>query len=318
MSSDKEVKLAKLCIATCTRGRPEMLLRMLSSFENLHQPVEVELIALVVENDKVSSLRDIVTEKSTQLEFPVHYYWENRLGIPIARNRCLHEAKALGATHVIFIDDKERAHENWVTEYWQFAKACKKNGKGEVFIEGKVQSIMPDGIPRYMCEFFQREVRPTGATILTCTTANVWMPLRLVEQYALSFDESDPFAGGTDTKLFSQAKQCGMSLFYCAEALVYEEIPAERFNWRWLAKRRFRCGATDGELQVFDRNHPRVAYIVKRALAVLSNALKCLVYGLLLQRKKSLKYYLKSYRKAGELMGAKGHRVQSYQSVDGN
>lgn len=318
MIKEQVVTHPRLCIATCTRGRPEMLLRMLSSFESLHQPEGVELIALVVENDTVSSLASVVSEKSAQLKFPLHYCWEERLGIPIARNRCLQEAKALGATHVIFIDDKERAHENWIAEYWRFAQSRKDNGEGEVFVEGQVQSIMPAGIPSYMTEFFQREVRQTGANILACTTANVWMPLSLVEQYALSFDESDPFAGGTDTKLFTQAREAGAALYYCAEALVYEDLPAERFNWSWLAKRRFRCGVTDGELQVFDRSHSRAKYLFKRMWSVFLNGLKSAVYGLLLQRKKSLKYYLKSYRKAGELMGAQGHRVQSYQSVDGN
>ena len=51
MIKEQVVTHPRLCIATCTRGRPEMLLRMLSSFESLHQPEGVELIALVVEND---------------------------------------------------------------------------------------------------------------------------------------------------------------------------------------------------------------------------------------------------------------------------
>jgi len=234
------------------------------------------------------------------------------MGIPIARNRCLAEAKSLGASHVVFIDDKERADAQWLQAF----KSLSETFETPVFIEGRVDSIMPAGSPEYMHAFFQREVRADGAAIQTCTTANVWMPLELVERFSLAFDESDPFAGGTDTKLFTHARAQGAALHYAAKAVVYEELPLERFNWQWLAQRRFRCGVTDGELQAFETGLARAQYQLKRLVGVLSNGVKALLFKAF-SRQKALKYTLKTYRKAGELMGARGHRVQSYKSVDG-
>ena len=299
-----------LCVCVCTRQRPNMLRKLIDSYTQLNVPNEATVSLEVIENDNAQHCKAIVEQFSAN---SVHYHHEPRLGIPFARNRSVQAAIDKNADYLAFVDDDEWFTESWLTELWTYASS---QPQGTV-IQGSVVSVLPEGTPEYFLPFFQRKELETGSELHMCRTNNVLVPVSVFKEHQLKFDESRPFAGGTDSKLFREAKALGVPLIYCAEAVVFENVPLERLSYRWLSKRYFRVGLTMGEHLDIGSQSARVLHTIKKTAAFLKYSLKSTLYLALQKKQKHLKSWLKGCQKLGEGLGPWGVKVDSYRNVQG-
>ena len=77
---------------------------------------------LVVDNDATPSSAHVVEAVASSCPFRIHYYHEPRRGIPMARNRVLESASAIGADWLAFFDDDQRAFPDTVEKLLFVAK----------------------------------------------------------------------------------------------------------------------------------------------------------------------------------------------------
>ena len=288
-----------------------MLTNLLRSFETLKPLEGVEVQIDIVENHTEKNLEALIADLAPSLPFKVTHHWQPRLGIPIARNHALRVAKAAGATHIIFIDDDERVDELWLRELWDAYLQYSE----DTVILGTVISAFESSENEHLHHMLQRKIRPTGYALDTCATNNVIVHIETLDQHQLKFDESRPLAGGTDSQLFRKARLLKIPMFYSAEAIVYEDIPAARVNMRWISRRNFRVGLTYGEYK--KEQSSGWSFPINRLRALLKHSLKALIHLIAYNPEKLRKRWIKVCLASGQILGFFRVRIDSYKDING-
>ena len=302
-----------VCISVCTRQRPNMLTRLIESFFTLRIPPGIRVNLEVVENDTEQRSKELVESFSSSHDRRVSYHFEPNLGIPLARNRCIREAAALGASFIAFVDDDEWFTPDWLENIWQHSQKHDHNA----VIQGIVISCLDDDSPAIYQRFFQRPTPEHGSPRNRCFTYNLLMPMTIFEQFSNRFDESRPLAGGTDSKLFRELHVLGVPMYNCVDAVMYERVPRSRANLRWLSKRFFRIGLTLG-------HHREVSNSIHRFLQFINVFLRASKYGVKslfyysFKRQKGLKCYFKCMKLLGVSFGLYRVQINSYSKIQGD
>ena len=297
-----------ICICTCRR--PEQLHRALSSLGEIQLPEGTRVSVTIVDNDPAQQGEPVVESLSSSFPLPIHYCFEPSRGIPFARNRCLDEAQAKGADYLIFIDDDEWVQPDWLVRLYEYAREL---GGGTV-VCGTVISELPASAPDYFSMFFSRKKRRTGERLPYCATNNVLIPLAEVRRLGLRFDEKRPFAGGEDVMFFTEATTRGVSIFHCAEAVVYEDVPESRATIRWLSQRKYSVGITLAKQKLFAGRTRSGIFVSAVAQLVLAS----LVCGLTLfgSGRMRSRSWLRMCRSAGIACGVFGGESQFYRVAE--
>ena len=123
--------VSKIVISACTYQRPQGLKELFASLKTIKIPDDVSLSIRIIDNEPVPAAKDLVDECAKDMPCPVHYAHEKEGGISIARNRALVEA--IDDDFLVFVDDDETVHEDWLTELWE----CQKCNQGQ-FVQGPV------------------------------------------------------------------------------------------------------------------------------------------------------------------------------------
>jgi len=303
---------AIISISICTRQRPQMLATLLRSIENVVYPTGVKVTIDVIENNPEKQLTAVIQEASKKINVEVSHHWVPTLGIPIARNAALKIARESGATHIIFIDDDERVDSYWLENIWQtYLRFDEKS-----VIQGAVIPSIQTTKNEHLHQYFQRPIKSTGDRLETGATNNVIIQLKTLEDHDLTFDESRPLAGGTDSKLFSKALSLGIPIRYCAEAIVYEDIPKERVTVSWLGKRHFRIGLTLGQRK--KKEGMGLSYATWQMREAFRNVFRAISGLITFKRPKFDKRWLRACKAAGKTLGYFNVTVDSYKKIDGD
>ncbi|MEW5248368.1 glycosyltransferase family 2 protein [Microbulbifer discodermiae] len=301
-----------LCVCVCTCKRPKSLRGALQSLGALQLPPDVRVAVTVVDNDPEGQAgRAVVESLAGEFPLPLECILEPRRGIPYARNRCIHAASAKNADYLIFIDDDEWVAPDWLTRLYGYARFL----GGSAVVSGSVISQLPAAAPEYYSMFFSRRRRKTGERLTYCATNNVLVPMGIVEELGLRFDERDPFAGGEDVMFFTEASTKGVEIVHCAEATVYEAVPVGRANLRWLSRRKFSVGVTLAKQKlVCGRSR---AGVLASALFQLLTACASLPFAMVTGRRLGSRAWLRLCRSTGMACGVFGVRPQFYRVVEG-
>ncbi|GAA5525160.1 hypothetical protein Maes01_01725 [Microbulbifer aestuariivivens] len=295
--------LLDICICTCRR--PEQLRRTLMSLSRMNLPDAVGLSVTVVDNDSSQGASRTVEDLQATFPFPIRYVVESRPGIPLARNRCLDEAKAKGVDYLVFIDDDEWVDSGWLVNLYSYAQ---KVG-GNSVVSGPVISCLPVSSPEYYQVFFCRKKGTTGELMPYCATNNVLIPSFLYSEMGLRFDERNPYAGGTDVMFFTEARSRGVEIRRCVEAVVYEDVPEHRATLTWLSKRKYSVGITLARQKLYaGRNRSQ---LMGSAVTQFVVASLTLLVGLPFRRLRT-RSWLRACRSAGMACGVLGAESQFY------
>lgn len=189
---------------------------------------------LVVDNDPGGSAGSVVSDYGDDR---VVYAHEPEPGIATARNRALKQAQ--DADLLVFIDDDEIPVADWL------ANLLKTYGEyRSVGVVGNVlrdYEIDPD--PWILAgRYFDRDPIETGVRVHAAGTGNLMLDLNQVRDFGVWFDPVFGLSGGSDTLFTRQLVRAGGELVWCADAPVYEQIPANRLTRKWVVTRAYRIG----------------------------------------------------------------------------
>jgi len=228
-------------ICVCTFRRPHLAdtLRSLAQLR-INPGWRVNLI--IADNDDTASARELAESAARDTGLAYTYIHAPARNISIARNACLN--KATGDL-VAFIDDDEL-----VTPEWLEAMVTAYEQKNADVVLGPVRAEYAADCPEWMRKADVHSTRPSwvNGKIITGYTSNVLFNRTAKSIAGLRFRADLGRTGGEDTVFFSTICKAGGRITYAPEALVTEEVPANRANLSWLFRRRYRSGQTHGLL----------------------------------------------------------------------
>src|SRR6056297_2834447 len=107
-----------VCITTCNR---DMGLKMCLHALMAMDPIDFPWDIIVVDNFCSQSTKVVCDSFNTASEIAVYYFEEQQKGIPFARNKALKQARELSSDAVLFIDDDEYPHKEWLKTIVNYA-----------------------------------------------------------------------------------------------------------------------------------------------------------------------------------------------------
>lgn len=231
----------KVAVGVCTFGRPDGLARLLDHLELIERPAGVDAVdVLVVDDDPAGTAGSVCADRRVAGRV-ITYVAHGSRNIASARNAVLDRSDGYDA--VVFIDDDERPEPGWLAAL----VACQRRFDCDVVI-GPVIGALPERAPRWMAPHFAIEIGSDGDVLDEGITGNALIKSSTLTQHGFRFAESLGRSGGEDQLFFRQFAAAGLDIRYAAEALVHEDVPAERARIAYLLRRSFRTGNTLGLL----------------------------------------------------------------------
>ncbi|THF73663.1 glycosyltransferase [Cohnella fermenti] len=225
-------------VAICTHNRADDLREALFSLlgQRTAEPFEV----IVVDNGSTDRTAQTVLEFQRLAGIPVRYVYEERLGLSVARNRAIREAKG---EFILFLDDDAIASDGWVAGivavFGRDPRIGCVGGKIEPAWEGEAPAwLPPENRSLYTILDYSDEVAemqgaiPFGANVafrrvVFETMAPFREDLGRVGSNLLSSEESE---------LIDRIRS-EHSVYYTPHASVLHKIPRSRMNRKWLLRR---------------------------------------------------------------------------------
>jgi len=231
-------------VAALAYKRPDLLETLLTAFAGLRPPKGARAVFLIVDNDDAGSARATV-EAARRVLPGLRYVIEGRKGIPVARNRALDEALAIGADALCFIDDDEYPDVAWLDNL----VACWKS-TGLQLIGGPVvvapapaganawQRFINDSLAARAVRRNRSTARAAAAGRRFTVVTNNWLcDLAWQRGAGVRFDERLLVSGGSDTAFFRAARLAGCRTGWCPEAVVLETSLPERLSMAYQFRR---------------------------------------------------------------------------------
>ncbi|WP_293287344.1 glycosyltransferase [Oricola sp.] len=260
-------------MAVLTHRRPKGLDRLLSSFDTLTRPDCGRLAILVVDNDLNESARDVSLARRTGFA-KIHYVCEPRRGIPVARNRALDEAQAMGADVLCFIDDDEYPDSQWLTnlvDCWKKTEAHLIGGPVEVTPLSDRAGTWARFVNASLVGRMRRKNRRTARAAecgrpFTVVTNNWLCDLGWQRRNGVRFDEKLLFSGGSDTAFHRDVKAAGGRIAWCPTARVHETMAPCRLSFPY----QFRRAAAQSITNFRIKNRKVSSTVVLRTVTIAS------------------------------------------------
>jgi succinoglycan biosynthesis protein ExoM len=216
--------------------RPELLTRALRGCL-AQRGVDFPFEIVVVDNDPAGSAEPAVREIAAEASAPIRYVHEPRPGISHARNTGV---AAAAGRDLVFLDDDEEPAPEWLASF-----VATIRNSGADLVVGPVY-------PRFAAgdaDAYRRRKYTRDADVPTGTRLAQWAGIgNTILDKSRCFAGDEPFdpvlglTGGEDTVFLHQLLSAGRTLVWCAEAAVYETVPADRLDPKYLLRRAFRGG----------------------------------------------------------------------------
>lgn len=296
-SADEKSALASrphICVCVCTFKRPALLADLLTGLLSQKTDALFSFSVVVVDNDSRESGRETVERFQCNHPGIIQYFIEPTQNIALARNRGV--AHATGNL-VAFIDDDEVPPEGWLLSLYG------------ALIKFKADGVLGPVKPRYdvapsewalKAGIFDRPNSQDYQTGLVLHWGQTGTGNVLMQRSALELIDG-PFrrefgSGGEDIDFFRRLMDQGNVFVWCAEAVAYETVPAERTQIYFQLKRALLRGKAS--LRTPSGN----------PFGILKSLAACVVYTLFLPfslvvgRHVFLKYLVKNCDHLGKLL----------------
>ncbi|MHA6480434.1 glycosyltransferase [Paenibacillus sp. strain BS8-2] len=226
-------------VAICTHNRAEDVREAL--FSLLQQSFAGAYEVIVVDNRSTDNTRQVVQEVGRMTNIPILYVYEERLGLSVARNRAIREAKG---DYILFLDDDAAASKNWIEGIVSVFESDPRigcvGGKIEPAWEGAEPTwLLPENRTLYTILDYSQEIVemkkpaiPFGANVAFRKSV---------------FDTLKPFRedlGRVGSNLLSSEEaelidriRSRYTVYYTPHAWVRHKIPRSRVSRKWLLRR---------------------------------------------------------------------------------
>lgn len=233
----------KLTVAIVTKDRAEQLRTCLGSL--IPQAKFIKEL-LIIDNASSDSTRRVA--ESFKAKLPLKYVYEEKIGIPDARNRALKEARG---RIIAFIDDDCIAGENWVNE---MIKAHKDN-PNVAAVMGYSQFIPDSVFSRVTHKGYDSWIRnntDSRRNIYILDTKNISLKKNLCE--GVFFDTT--FTRGSDVDFGEQLLKRRKRIKFHRDAVVYAGV---RANLKGFLAKNYAVGISQARHEFkWGRNSERV------------------------------------------------------------
>lgn len=227
-----------MLISCCinTYKRPTLLKKLLKSLESQKLDLNWALEIIIVDNDELEEGKTVVDDFKRTSNLNIKYYTQPVKNISITRNKGVEMATG---SVIMFIDDDGYADSNWIFE--MFHCMIKYDADG---VFGTVLPYFDEGVPEVYIKggFFDRPIQNSGEISKYKRTTNCLIKKEILDKIEGPFDPKDGLTGGEDSNLFEKTQINGAKLVFCKEGIVYDHVPFNRANLKWLLQRRFRTG----------------------------------------------------------------------------
>ncbi|MEV5027119.1 glycosyltransferase [Paenibacillus sp. LPE1-1-1.1] len=229
----------KATVAICTHNRAEDVREALLSLlrQNFTDAFEV----IVVDNRSTDNTKQVVQEVNQMTSIPIIYVYEERLGLSVARNRAIREAKG---EYVLFLDDDAMASKEWISGIVSLFETDPRigcvGGRIEPAWEGAEPTwLLPENRTLYTILDYSNEIVemkkpaiPFGANVaFRKSVFNSLKPFRedlgRVGSNLLSSEEAE---------LIDRIRS-RYTVYYTPHAWVRHKIPHSRVSRKWLLRR---------------------------------------------------------------------------------
>ena len=214
-----------VCIAICSRQRPRLLARALTTLSQLNFPENVDVTFLVVENNETPSYTPLIAEMRGKM--PLQYELEPTAGLTYARNKAIETVHALGADWMGCVDDDQLIDPDWLVH---MVAATNRYAETAMFVGQWRRTELP-GTPTWLPKGKQgKRTRQTGAILIDGAGGNTFIRSDVFapDGMALRYDHVYRFLGGEDTDFSLQYRAKGGIIRHVDEAITSEDIPVER------------------------------------------------------------------------------------------
>ena len=187
---------------------------------------------VVVDNDRMQSARDTVTQYASVSSLKILYCVEPEQNIALARNKALEKSEG---DLIAFMDDDEYPAKNWLCNLFKAYQAYRVDG-----VLGPVRPYFEHDPPQWALKgkFFDRPTYDTGYKMdwTETRTGNVLFARRILGGMTEVF-KPEFGTGSEDIDFFRRMMEGGFVFVWCNEAEVYELVPANRCSVKYLLHR---------------------------------------------------------------------------------
>lgn len=226
----------KIAICIPTYKRPEKLRRLVMSIAacrfNAAYIRDVNII--IGDNDSGMTAESIVIdlkESLNQISTIKYVYFPDK-GLSNVRNELLKQAFSLNPDFLVFIDDDEYVTPEWLNELVKTII-----GKKGDMVMGPVISLNGNKVSRFILCWIDRPVYSNNTKLNFIRTGNLIINAKSLLEKNIWFDTRFNATGGEDSYFGIQMIKKGATVYWAAEAIVYEPVPDDRATLLWLMKR---------------------------------------------------------------------------------
>jgi succinoglycan biosynthesis protein ExoM len=246
------VRSVSIVVPTLRREErlPDLIERLFAQQKCRHLSFEI----VIADNCPNESARPIVVKLQRKYGGRLRYVTEPQPGVSFVRNAAL---EAANGRLIAFIDDDEIPSGTWLAELVH----CRQQYGADVVL-GPVYPVfeVPQAgeDPFFRESFTQTSERATGAVVEPMSllrmlfrpgacyrimaTNNALVDVNVLDRSGPTFEPALTHLGGEDIVFFHNLYLAGRKIVWSRDAAVYEYIPAERSELRYLLERRFRNG----------------------------------------------------------------------------
>lgn len=225
----------KIAICICTYRRPEGLTHLLTKLQSLETTDDVTIVIADNDHDRQEGIQ-VAEKHRSHCRWPIVTEAVTEQGISHSRNTASRLALEIAPDLIAFIDDDEWPEPHWLSELVRVQALHNADAVGgptrPVFSDDVDEKIrnnpyygadlrLPDGSP---CQ-----LEAAGNFIIKASALRNAGPLYFHPDFALS--------GGEDLAFFTQLQQTQATMYWAANATVWETVPVERLSPTWLHRR---------------------------------------------------------------------------------
>jgi cellulose synthase/poly-beta-1,6-N-acetylglucosamine synthase-like glycosyltransferase len=193
-----------------------------------------EVNILIVDNDVSKTAEPVVNELKSDLtsSILIYYFSYPVKGLASVRNELIRQGMSFSPDYLVFIDDDEMVTRDWLT---QMVYVIESN-EGDM-VMGPVNPAKNVHIPPSVSCWLERPDYPDNTRLNFIRTGNLIIRVKSLVRYQIWFEPQFNATGGEDSYFGIQMIKKGAKIYWAANAIVYETVPAERANLHWLIRR---------------------------------------------------------------------------------